>query len=77
MPAIRGVPLLLRPRQSFDAGPAISGQSRIGRGAGLRVLQLLLHGDLPDPASGELYIAVTDGVHSRIVSQPVVDGYGG
>ena len=38
---------------------------------GAAVLQLLLHGDLPDPASGELYIALTDGVHSQIVAQPI------
>jgi hypothetical protein len=39
---------------------------------GARVLQLLLHGDLPDPASGKWYIALTDGVNSQIVPQPAV-----
>jgi hypothetical protein len=34
---------------------------------GARVLQLLLHGELPDPASGQMYVALTDGVNERIV----------
>jgi hypothetical protein len=41
------------------------------RGGALGV-EVILHGDLPDPAGGELYIAVTDGVHTGIVSRPVV-----
>lgn len=39
---------------------------------GPRTLQLLLHGDLPDPANSELSIGVTDGVNSSFLSQPVV-----
>ncbi len=39
---------------------------------GARVLQLLLHGNLPDPAGGELYVALTDGVNSQIISRPTV-----
>jgi hypothetical protein len=39
---------------------------------GARVLQLLLHGDLPDRASGEFYIALTDGINSQIISQPAI-----
>ena len=35
--------------------------------AGARVLQLLLHGSLPDPAIGELYFALTDGVGEQLV----------
>jgi hypothetical protein len=39
---------------------------------GAHVLQLLFHGDLPDPQSGEIYIAVTDGISSQVFSDPVV-----
>jgi hypothetical protein len=39
---------------------------------GAQALQLLLQGDLPDPASGELYVALTDGVHSQIIAQPAI-----
>jgi hypothetical protein len=34
---------------------------------GANMLQLLLHGDLPDPATGEMYIALTDGINERIL----------
>jgi hypothetical protein len=37
---------------------------------GANVLQLLLHGDLPDPATGEVYIALTDGVNERTLPCP-------
>jgi hypothetical protein len=34
---------------------------------GERVLQVLLRGDLPDPAGGELFIGLTDGIHEQMV----------
>lgn len=39
---------------------------------GARVLQLLLHGDLPDPSCGELYVALLDNFNQQTVSQPAV-----
>jgi hypothetical protein len=39
---------------------------------GARGLELVLHGDLPDPSSAEMYVAVTDGVNTGIVSRPIV-----
>ncbi len=35
--------------------------------AGAKVLQVLLRGDLPDPASGDLFISLADGTHEQIV----------
>lgn len=40
-------------------------------GGGVSGLEIIFHGDLPDPAWGELYVAVTDGIHEAIVSRPV------
>ena len=38
---------------------------------GAAMLQLLWHGDVPDSNDAELYIAITDGVHSQIVPYPI------
>lgn len=35
-------------------------------------LELILRGDLPDPGVGELYVALTDGVHTGMVTGPIV-----
>ncbi len=37
-----------------------------------RVLQVLLHGDLPDLESGEFYIVLTDGANSQVVCRPAI-----
>ena len=36
--------------------------------AGAKVMEVLLRGDLPDPANGALFIGLTDGAHEQIVS---------
>jgi len=35
--------------------------------AGAKVLQVLLRGDLPDPATGDLFVGLADGAHEQIV----------
>ncbi len=37
---------------------------------GATILQLIIHGDLPDPTSAELYVALTDGVNEYVEPCP-------